>query len=100
MGRREWPTCPTCRRPARSGSTSRAFATAAGSVCSGGLPPDIATRLSDEVARIAAQPDIKEKLLMVAQYAHYQSPDDFARQVADDKIFFVRLLKELDIRLE
>jgi tripartite-type tricarboxylate transporter receptor subunit TctC len=65
-----------------------------------GLPADIATRLSDEVARIAAQPDIKEKLLMVAQYAHYQSPDDFARQVADDKIFFVRLLKELDIRLE
>ena len=65
-----------------------------------GLPAEIATRLSDEVGRIAAQPDIKEKLLMVAQVAHYQSPDDFTRQVADDKIFFVRLLKELDIRLE
>ena len=37
---------------------------------------------------------------MVAQYAHYQSPDDFACQVTDDKIFFIRLLKELDIKLE
>ena len=37
---------------------------------------------------------------MVAQYAHHQPPDDFARQVADDKIFFALLLKELDIRLE
>jgi tripartite-type tricarboxylate transporter receptor subunit TctC len=65
-----------------------------------GLPPEIATRLSDEIARIAAQADFKEKLLMVAQYAHHQPPDDFARQVADDKIFFALLLKELDIRLE
>ena len=29
-----------------------------------------------------------------------QSPDDFARQVADDKIFYALELKELDMRLE
>jgi tripartite-type tricarboxylate transporter receptor subunit TctC len=65
-----------------------------------GLPPAIATRMSDEVARIAATADMKEKLLMVAQFAHYQSPAEFARQVADDKAFFTALLKELDIKLE
>jgi tripartite-type tricarboxylate transporter receptor subunit TctC len=65
-----------------------------------GLPPAIATRISDEVARIAATADMKEKLLMVAQFAHYQSPAEFARQVADDKAFFTALLKELDIKLE
>lgn len=43
---------------------------------------------------------MKEKLLMVAQYAHHQSPAEFARQVADDKKFFTALLKELDIKLE
>jgi tripartite-type tricarboxylate transporter receptor subunit TctC len=65
-----------------------------------GLPPAIATRISEEAERIAAQPDMKEKLLLVAQYAHHQSQPEFTRQVADDKIFFAALLKELDIKLE
>ena len=43
---------------------------------------------------------MKEKLLLVAQYAHHQPPAEFARQVGDDKVFFAALLKELDIKLE
>ena len=35
-----------------------------------------------------------------AQVAHHQSPADFARQVADDRIFFAQLMKDLDIKLE
>jgi len=35
-----------------------------------------------------------------AQYAQHQPPAEFARQVAEDKIFFAVLLKELDIKLE
>jgi tripartite-type tricarboxylate transporter receptor subunit TctC len=65
-----------------------------------GLPAAIAARISNEVARIAAMPDIKEKLLLVAQSAHYQSTAEFARQVGDDRTFFATLLKELDIKLE
>jgi tripartite-type tricarboxylate transporter receptor subunit TctC len=65
-----------------------------------GLPAAVASRISDEVARIAATPDMKEKLLLVAQYAHHQSTADFARQVADDRAFFAALLKQLDIKLE
>jgi tripartite-type tricarboxylate transporter receptor subunit TctC len=65
-----------------------------------GLPPAIAQRIADEVARIADTADMKEKLLMVAQFAHHQSPADFAQQVADDRVFFAALLKELDIKLE
>lgn len=65
-----------------------------------GLSPDIAKRMSDEVARIAAEPSIKEKLLLVAQYAQHQPTAQFAQQVADDKAFFAALIKELDIKLE
>ena len=43
---------------------------------------------------------MKDKLLLVAQFAHHQSPADFARQVADDRAYFAALLKELDIKLE
>jgi tripartite-type tricarboxylate transporter receptor subunit TctC len=65
-----------------------------------GLPAAVASRISGEVARIAATPDMKAKLLLVAQYAHHQSTADFARQVADDRTFFAALLKQLDIKLE
>jgi tripartite-type tricarboxylate transporter receptor subunit TctC len=65
-----------------------------------GLPAAIATRLSDAVGRIAAEPAMGEKLLLVAQHPNYQSPTEFARQVADDKVFFKALLKELDVKLE
>jgi tripartite-type tricarboxylate transporter receptor subunit TctC len=65
-----------------------------------GLPAAIAERISSEVARIAATPDMQDKLLLVAQYAHHQSPADFTRQVADDKAYFAALIKELDIKLE
>ena len=65
-----------------------------------GLPAAIADRISDAVARIASELAMKEKLLLVAQYAHHQAPAEFARQVADDKVFFAALLKELDIKLE
>ncbi len=65
-----------------------------------GLPPAIAHRISDEVARIADTADMKDKLLMVAQFAHHQSPADFTQQVADDKVYFTALIKDLDIKLE
>jgi tripartite-type tricarboxylate transporter receptor subunit TctC len=65
-----------------------------------GTPPEIIKRLSDETAKIAVLPDIKEKLLLVAQTAHHQSNIEFARQVADDKVYFATLIKELDLKLE
>lgn len=65
-----------------------------------GTPPEAAARLSDEAAKAAALPDMKDKLLSVAQLARHQSTADFTRQVSDDRAFFVALIKELDIKLE
>jgi len=65
-----------------------------------GVPADAARRLSDEAGKVAARPDIKEKLLMVAQYAQHQPTNEFARQLAADKAFFASLIKELDLKLE
>ncbi len=65
-----------------------------------GTPANIVTRLSEEIERAAAQPDIKEKLTLVAQTAHHQSAPDFGRQVADDKVYFASLIRELDLKLE
>lgn len=65
-----------------------------------GTPAEIVRRLSNETAKIAALPEIKEKLLLVAQNAHHQSDAEFARQVRDDQAYFAALLRELDIKLE
>ncbi len=65
-----------------------------------GTPPEAIERISQEAAKAAAQPDLQQKLLAVAQIAEHQSPADFARQVSDDRAYFAALIKELDIKLE
>ena len=65
-----------------------------------GTPPEALKRISDEAARAAAQPDLQQKLLMVAQTAHHQSVEQFAQQVASDKVFFAALIKDLNLKLE
>jgi tripartite-type tricarboxylate transporter receptor subunit TctC len=65
-----------------------------------GTPEPVLKRLSDAAAQAAALPEMKEKLLLVAQNVEYQSNVEFARQVRDDQIYFAQLLKDLDIKLE
>jgi tripartite-type tricarboxylate transporter receptor subunit TctC len=65
-----------------------------------GTPEEILRRLSDAAAQAAALPEMKEKLLLVAQNVDHQSNVQFARQVRDDQAYFAKLLKDLDIKLE
>ena len=91
-----------CRPPARPGSTSRGFRERSwcGLLAPKGTSNDALERISQEAAKAAAEPDLKAKLLGVAQIAHHQSPAEFGRQVGDDKVYFANLIKELDIKLE
>ena len=57
-------------------------------------------RLSGELGKLAAEPDIQHKLMLVAQAAHHQRHDVFGKQVADDRLYFANLIKELDLKLE
>ena len=65
-----------------------------------GTPEPVLKRLSDAAGQTAALPEIKEKLLMVAQNVDHQPYDQYAAQVRDDQTYFAKLLKELDIKLE
>ena len=65
-----------------------------------GTPEPVLKRLSDAAGQVAALPEIKEKLLMVAQNVDHQPYDKYAVQVRDDQAYFAKLLKELDIKLE
>lgn len=65
-----------------------------------GTPEPILRRLSEAAGQAAALPEMKEKLLLVAQNVDHQPQERFARQVQDDQAYFAKLLKELDVRLE
>src|SRR4051812_19515706 len=71
-----------------------------GLVAPKGMPTEALDRISDEAAKASAQPDLKQKLLGVAQIAEHQSLAEFGRQVSEDKAYFASLIKELDIKLE
>jgi tripartite-type tricarboxylate transporter receptor subunit TctC len=63
-------------------------------------PRPVLERLSGELGKLAAEPDLQNKLMLVAQAAHHQPHDVFGRQVADDRLYFANLIKELDLKLE
>jgi tripartite-type tricarboxylate transporter receptor subunit TctC len=63
-------------------------------------PRPVIERLSDELGKLALEPDLQNKLMLVAQAAHHQSHDVFGKQVADDRLYFANLIKELDLKLE
>lgn len=65
-----------------------------------GSPTEVLERISQEAAKAAAEPDLRTRLLGVAQIADHQTQAQFARQVGEDRVYFAGLIKELDIKLE
>jgi tripartite-type tricarboxylate transporter receptor subunit TctC len=63
-------------------------------------PRPVIERLSDELGKLAVEPDLQSKLTLVAQAAFHQPHDVFGKQVADDRLYFANLIKELDLKLE
>ena len=63
-------------------------------------PRAVIERLSDELGKLAAEPDLQHKLMLVSQAAHHQPHDVFGRQVVEDRLYFANLIKELDLKLE
>ena len=63
-------------------------------------PRAVIERLSDELGKLAAEPDLQNKLMLVSQAAQHQPHDVFGKQVADDRLYFANLIKELDLKLE
>ena len=65
-----------------------------------GTPQPVIARLSGELGKIAAMPDVKDKLLLVAQAVNHQPHDSFGRQVTDDTAYFAKLIKDLGVKFE
>lgn len=64
-----------------------------------GLPKDVVSRLSTEIARIVRIPEVREKILKEGAEAVGNSPEEFAAFLAEDQRKWARVIKAANIRL-
>jgi tripartite-type tricarboxylate transporter receptor subunit TctC len=65
-----------------------------------GTSPTITARLSDEITKALANPEVRKKFLDSGQEPVGGTADQFAHLVHDDSAKFARLVKELNIKAE
>ena len=64
------------------------------------LPADITKRMSAEINRILAQPDVREKMIAIGVEVTQSTPEGFAKTLRTDTERYNRLIKELNITAE
>jgi tripartite-type tricarboxylate transporter receptor subunit TctC len=65
-----------------------------------GTPPSTVERVAGLVKKALEDPQIQRKLLTGGLAAHYQSPQEFARQMAQDSQFYAKLIRDNKIVLD
>ena len=65
-----------------------------------GTPKDIVARLSNEVAKAVASPDVRERLIALGYEPRAAKTDDFAALIAADMSRFGRVVKEVGMKLD
>ena len=63
-------------------------------------PPEIIARLNKELVRILAAPDIKDRLRDLGSDGIGNSPEEFARFVANESARYAKLIKELGLKAD
>ncbi|CAG9167294.1 hypothetical protein LMG23992_00773 [Cupriavidus laharis] len=89
------PDVPTMQEAGYSGLE---FGSWAGLLAPAGTPKEIITRLSKEVTRIVALPEIREKLTAIDYEAVGSTPEQFAKTIADDTARWKRIVKETNYK--
>ena len=76
------------------------FTNKAGMLAPAGTPPAIVQRLSQEIVRVLAQPDAKEKLLGIGVDAGGSTPEEFLATMKTDLARIGKLIKDAGITAE
>ena len=64
------------------------------------LPLEISRRMSADINRILAQPEVREKMLAIGVEVEQSTPESFAKTLRQDADRYIRLIKELKISAE
>jgi len=88
------PALPDVPTMQEAGIPGMAFNSWAGLLAPAGTPKEIVTRLNQEVVRIVAQPDIRERLAAIDYEAVGSTPEQFAGIIAEDAARWAKLVKD------
>jgi tripartite-type tricarboxylate transporter receptor subunit TctC len=94
------PAAPEIPTVAESGMTGFEFSSWYGLWGPKALPPDIAAKLQAQVARIAADPEIKERLAVLGFDAIGSSTDYFVKYIDDEVAKSGKIIRDADIKAE
>jgi tripartite-type tricarboxylate transporter receptor subunit TctC len=91
------PEIPTV---AESGMTGFDFSSWYGLWGPKGLPPELVTKLRDEVARIVERPDVKQRFAALGFDSIGSTPEYFAQYIADEMARYQKIIKDGNIKAE
>jgi tripartite-type tricarboxylate transporter receptor subunit TctC len=91
------PDVPTARELGLAGMESVGFQ---GLVAPAGLPKPVLDRLSGELAKVLAMPDIKARFAAAGSEVHHRAPAEFASFVKADNEKWAALIKKRNIKLD
>ena len=91
------PDVPTVKELGLGGMEAVGFQ---GIVGPAGMPKDVVDRLSGDLARVLAQPDIQAKFATAGAEVHSQGPAEFAAFVKADNEKWAKLIKERKLQLD
>jgi tripartite-type tricarboxylate transporter receptor subunit TctC len=91
------PDVPTVREQGFAGMESVGFQ---GLVGPAGMPRDVVERISVELARVLAQPEVKAKFMGVGAEVHSLGSADFAAFVKGENEKWARVIRERKLQLD
>lgn len=65
-----------------------------------GTPPDVIARISQDVVRTLAKPEVKEKLKGLGAEPYGSTPDEMRQFVHEDRQRWAKLVKDLNFKIE
>ena len=94
------PDVPTVAELGLGGMEAVGFQGLVGPAGPAGMPKDVVDRLSSELAKALAQPDIKAKFATAGAEVHSLGPVEFAAFVKKDNEKWAKLIKERKLQLD
>lgn len=91
------PDVPTVAEAGLPGAESVAWY---GVVAPAGTPPEVVKRLSAEIEKAVAHPDVQEKFLSLGIVAGSESPAEFGRRIATEHARFAELFKTINLTMD
>lgn len=99
-GPRRSPLAPDVPTIAESGVPGFSVLSWFGLYAPRGLPPELATRINEEVNKVLRAPEMAARFATLGIEPARGTPAEFAAMVAEDTVRWTRLAKELNIRLD